>query len=160
MERIHSIRFVSSYIRVGCLVRFIRIRGTSEGTTQTSTLATINNSTETSINTSHPRCQANKRFLSFALFLSFQTFTVRTFTTMGNSSSASTLPALQTVANCDTAKFMGTWFVIAVKPTVFEKTCSNSVEKYSFLKDSKSNDSKSSLVDEYSHNRPRCIVSP
>jgi apolipoprotein D and lipocalin family protein len=47
---------------------------------------------------------------------------------MGNS--ASNLPALQTVAACDTAKFMGTWFVIGVKPTIFEKTCSNAVEKY------------------------------
>jgi apolipoprotein D and lipocalin family protein len=48
---------------------------------------------------------------------------------MGNSAS-SNLPALQTVASCETAKFMGTWFVIAVKPTVFEKTNSNAVEKY------------------------------
>jgi apolipoprotein D and lipocalin family protein len=35
---------------------------------------------------------------------------------------------------------MGTWFVIAVKPTIFEKTCSNAVEKYTFLEDSKKND--------------------
>jgi apolipoprotein D and lipocalin family protein len=48
---------------------------------------------------------------------------------MGNSSS-STLPVLQSVSHCDTAKFMGTWFVIGVKPTVFEKTCSNAVERY------------------------------
>jgi apolipoprotein D and lipocalin family protein len=56
---------------------------------------------------------------------------------MGNSSSASTLPALQVAAQCDTARFMGTWFVIAVKPTLFEKTNSNAVEKYSFLTDKK-----------------------
>ena len=48
---------------------------------------------------------------------------------MGNANSAS-LPALQTVANCNTELFMGTWFVIGVKPTIFEKTCSNAVEKY------------------------------
>jgi apolipoprotein D and lipocalin family protein len=52
---------------------------------------------------------------------------------MGNSSSSS-LPALQTAASCETAKFMGTWFVIAVKPTIFEKTSSNAVEKYSLKK--------------------------
>lgn len=28
---------------------------------------------------------------------------------------------------------MGTWFVIGVKPTMFEKTCSNAVEKYTWL---------------------------
>lgn len=52
---------------------------------------------------------------------------------MGNSSSASssTLPPLQHVANCATDKFMGTWFVIGVKPTMFETTCSNAVEIYS-----------------------------
>jgi apolipoprotein D and lipocalin family protein len=32
---------------------------------------------------------------------------------------------------------MGTWFVIGVKPTMFEKTCSNAVEKYSFVEDAK-----------------------
>mmetsp|Transcript_16543 Transcript_16543/g.40283 ORF Transcript_16543/g.40283 Transcript_16543/m.40283 type:complete len:194 (-) Transcript_16543:145-726(-) len=58
---------------------------------------------------------------------------------MGNSASSS-LPALQTVADCSTAKAMGTWFVIGVKPTMFEKTCSNAVEKYSFLEDSKKHD--------------------
>lgn len=57
---------------------------------------------------------------------------------MGNSRSK--FPPLQNVASCQTEKFMGTWFVIAVKPTMFEKTCSNAVEKYSFLKESKKND--------------------
>lgn len=51
---------------------------------------------------------------------------------MGNSASSS-LPALQTVASCDTARFMGTWFVIGVKPTMFEKTCSNAVENYTLM---------------------------
>jgi apolipoprotein D and lipocalin family protein len=51
---------------------------------------------------------------------------------MGNSASSS-LPPLQTVSTVETAKFMGTWFVIAVKPTMLEKTCSNAVERYSFL---------------------------
>lgn len=49
---------------------------------------------------------------------------------MGNSSS-STLPPLKTVSSCNTNKVMGTWFVIAVKPTIFETTCSNAVERYS-----------------------------
>merc|ERR1712224_53651 len=44
-----------------------------------------------------------------------------------------TLPPLVAVASCDTSRFMGTWFVIGVKPTFLEKTCSNSVEKYSLL---------------------------
>jgi lipocalin len=52
---------------------------------------------------------------------------------MGNSASSATkLPPLQVAACCDTAKFMGTWFVIGVKPTMFEKTCSNAVEKYTW----------------------------
>ena len=54
---------------------------------------------------------------------------------MGNSASTSKLPALQTVTNCETSKFMGTWFVIGVKPTIFEKTSSNAVERYSLLRD-------------------------
>ena len=58
---------------------------------------------------------------------------------MGNSSSSS-LPALQTVGSCETAKFMGTWFVIAVKPTMFEKTNSNAVEKYSRVSQGKNHD--------------------
>lgn len=52
---------------------------------------------------------------------------------MGNSASSSSLPILpplQTAVTCDTSKFMGTWFVIGVKPTIFEKTCSNAVERY------------------------------
>ena len=49
---------------------------------------------------------------------------------MGNAGSSSSLPPLVIAASCDTAKYMGTWFVIAVKPTVFETTCSNAIEKY------------------------------
>mmetsp|Transcript_51610 Transcript_51610/g.109751 ORF Transcript_51610/g.109751 Transcript_51610/m.109751 type:complete len:194 (+) Transcript_51610:172-753(+) len=57
---------------------------------------------------------------------------------MGNSSS--TLPALKTVASCDTTRFMGTWFVVGVKPTLLETTCSNAVEKYTLLEEGKSHD--------------------
>jgi apolipoprotein D and lipocalin family protein len=52
---------------------------------------------------------------------------------MGNT--ASNLPPLKHVANCETAKFMGTWFVIGVKPTPFEKTNSNAVETYTLMED-------------------------
>jgi len=54
---------------------------------------------------------------------------------MGNSASSS-LPALKTVSTCDTTRFMGTWFVVGVKPTLLETTCSNAVEKYT-LQDEK-----------------------
>lgn len=58
---------------------------------------------------------------------------------MGNSSS-SALPALTTVATCDTTRFMGTWFVVGVKPTPLETTCSNAVEKYTLLDEGSSHD--------------------
>lgn len=58
---------------------------------------------------------------------------------MGNSSSSS-LPPLKNVASCNTQQFMGTWFVIGVKPTFLETTCSNAIEKYTFLENSKKND--------------------
>jgi len=51
---------------------------------------------------------------------------------MGASASTQ-LPALTTVQSCDTARFMGTWFVIAVKPTALETTSSNAVEKYTLM---------------------------
>jgi lipocalin len=51
---------------------------------------------------------------------------------MGNSASSS-LPALKTVDSCDTTRFMGTWYVVGVKPTPLETTCSNAVEKYTLL---------------------------
>jgi len=52
---------------------------------------------------------------------------------MANSASSSALPALKTVATCDTTRFMGTWYVVGVKPTMLETTCSNAVEKYTLL---------------------------
>lgn len=72
---------------------------------------------------------------------------------MGNS--ASSLPALQTVANCETSKFMGTWFVVGVKPTMFEKTCSNAVERYTLVHD------KNHDVDiDFQYNNKEAITSP
>jgi len=50
-----------------------------------------------------------------------------------SASSTAALPALTTVASCDTVRFMGTWYVIGVKPTALETTCSNAVEKYTLL---------------------------
>lgn len=35
---------------------------------------------------------------------------------------------------CITDRFMGVWFVIGVKPTPFETTCSNAVERYTRVK--------------------------
>jgi apolipoprotein D and lipocalin family protein len=35
---------------------------------------------------------------------------------------------------------MGTWFVIGVKPTIFETTCSNAVEKYTLLEPGSNHD--------------------
>jgi apolipoprotein D and lipocalin family protein len=65
---------------------------------------------------------------------------------MGNigssSSAAKQLPPLQVAASCDTAKFMGTWFVIGVKPTMFEKTCSNAVETYTWSSRDSTNNKK------------------
>lgn len=58
---------------------------------------------------------------------------------MGQSAS-NQLPPLQTVSSCITNNFMGTWFVIAVKPTVLETTCSNAVEKYSRTTSGKDHD--------------------
>lgn len=75
---------------------------------------------------------------------------------MGNASSASTLPALQTVAACDTSQFMGTWFVIGVKPTIFEKTCSNAVEKYSFAGEKKNHD----IDIDFKYNKNEPLTSP
>ena len=47
---------------------------------------------------------------------------------MGNAKSS--LPPLEVVKNCETSKFMGNWFVVGVKPTFLETTCSNAVETY------------------------------
>mmetsp|Transcript_19433 Transcript_19433/g.45218 ORF Transcript_19433/g.45218 Transcript_19433/m.45218 type:complete len:193 (-) Transcript_19433:184-762(-) len=73
---------------------------------------------------------------------------------MGNAnSSAQQLPPLVTAPNCDTKRFMGTWFVIAVKPTIFEKTCSNAVERYSLKGEDKVN------ID-FRYNKDEPITSP
>jgi len=74
---------------------------------------------------------------------------------MGNISSRSALPALQPVTNCDTARFMGTWFVIAVKPTMFEKTNSNAVENYT-LQEGKGND----IDIDFQYNAKEPLTSP
>jgi len=58
---------------------------------------------------------------------------------MGNSAS-SKLPALNTISTCETTRFMGTWFVVGVKPTYFEKTSSNAVEKYTLLDEKSKHD--------------------
>jgi len=56
---------------------------------------------------------------------------------MGSGFSQDVRPPLEVVANCDTNRFMGTWFVHGVIPTFIETTCSNAVESYSFVGDSK-----------------------
>lgn len=76
---------------------------------------------------------------------------------MGNSASAS-FPPLKPVVNCETARFMGTWFVIAVKPTVFEKTCSNAVENYTLVSDDKK--SKHDVAIDFQYNAKDPISSP
>uniref|UniRef100_A0A7R9VYL0 Lipocalin/cytosolic fatty-acid binding domain-containing protein n=1 Tax=Pseudictyota dubia TaxID=2749911 RepID=A0A7R9VYL0_9STRA len=74
---------------------------------------------------------------------------------MGNSFARTTLPPLLAVPQCENAKFMGTWFVIAVKPTYFEKTCSNAVEKYTLL------EGKSHDVDiDFQYNQAEPLTSP
>ena len=50
--------------------------------------------------------------------------------------SSKAYPPLTTSPQCITDKFMGTWFVIGVKPTPFETTCSNAVETYTRIADS------------------------
>jgi len=79
---------------------------------------------------------------------------------MGNlTSSASKLPPLQVASSCDTAKFMGTWFVIGVKPTMFEKTSSNAVEKYTWI--SQNNDKSGHDIDiEFKYNAKETPDSP
>ena len=53
----------------------------------------------------------------------------------GITSKQAQLPALQTVGDCLTERMMGTWFVIAVKPTPFETKNSNAVERYTWIPD-------------------------
>mmetsp|Transcript_28308 Transcript_28308/g.53587 ORF Transcript_28308/g.53587 Transcript_28308/m.53587 type:complete len:185 (-) Transcript_28308:22-576(-) len=50
---------------------------------------------------------------------------------MGNAFGNKKYDALTLVPECNTSKFMGTWFVIHVKPTIFEVGASHAVEKYS-----------------------------
>mmetsp|Transcript_10955 Transcript_10955/g.24460 ORF Transcript_10955/g.24460 Transcript_10955/m.24460 type:complete len:195 (+) Transcript_10955:101-685(+) len=73
---------------------------------------------------------------------------------MGNKSST-TLPPLQTVTHCNTNKLMGTWFVIGVKPTMFETTCSNAVERYSRV-----NGGKNDVNIDFQYNKNEPIASP
>lgn len=81
---------------------------------------------------------------------------------MGQSSSK--LPPLQTVPKCETSKFMGVWFVIAVKPTIFETTNSNAVETYTrvFVNNSNSNKqhSKHDIDIDFQYNKTNPITSP
>ena len=74
---------------------------------------------------------------------------------MGQSRSAA-LPPLQTVPSCITDKFMGPWFVIAVKPTYFETTNSNAVEIYSRNKSNKNHD----INIDFQYNKKESIESP
>eukprot|EP00553_Chaetoceros_curvisetus_P000235 CAMPEP_0204628128 /NCGR_PEP_ID=MMETSP0717-20131115/15100_1 /ASSEMBLY_ACC=CAM_ASM_000666 /TAXON_ID=230516 /ORGANISM="Chaetoceros curvisetus" /LENGTH=188 /DNA_ID=CAMNT_0051644613 /DNA_START=52 /DNA_END=618 /DNA_ORIENTATION=+ len=67
---------------------------------------------------------------------------------------ASKYPPLQTVPSCVTDKFMGTWFVIGVKPTPFETTCSNAVERYT-----RSNASHDIDID-FQYNKSDPLASP
>lgn len=62
------------------------------------------------------------------------------------------LPPLETARTCENAKFMGTWFVIGVKPTMFEKTCSNAVEAYTWQEKGSSYDIKIDF--QYNQNDP------
>ncbi len=41
-------------------------------------------------------------------------------------------PNLETVSSLDIQKFMGTWYVIASIPTVFEKNATNAIETYTW----------------------------
>merc|ERR1712137_246569 len=74
---------------------------------------------------------------------------------MGDSSSSSSLPALEPISHCETSKFMGTWFVIGVKPTMLEKTCSNAVENYSLT-----NKEKGEINIDFQYNKNDPIQSP
>jgi len=62
---------------------------------------------------------------------------------------------LVTAPRCETNKFMGTWFVIGVKPTPFETTCSNAVETYTRLQ-GKSHD----INIDFKYNKSDPITSP
>jgi apolipoprotein D and lipocalin family protein len=73
-------------------------------------------------------------------------------------SSTGGLPALQLVAKCDTARVMDTWFVIGVKPTFLETTCSNAVEKYTLMEEG--GNSKFDINIDFQYNQKDPITSP
>ena len=75
---------------------------------------------------------------------------------MGNLSTKTSLPALQTVPKCETANVMGTWFVIGVKPTAFETTCSNAVERYTLLEEGSAHD----IDIDFQYNKAEPLKSP
>eukprot|EP00551_Chaetoceros_affinis_P010277 CAMPEP_0203680750 /NCGR_PEP_ID=MMETSP0090-20130426/40490_1 /ASSEMBLY_ACC=CAM_ASM_001088 /TAXON_ID=426623 /ORGANISM="Chaetoceros affinis, Strain CCMP159" /LENGTH=197 /DNA_ID=CAMNT_0050548969 /DNA_START=37 /DNA_END=630 /DNA_ORIENTATION=+ len=79
---------------------------------------------------------------------------------MGHSASKQQLPPLQTVPSCITDKFMGPWFVIAVKPTVFETSNSNAVEIYSRNKSPKSSKRVHDIDIDFQYNKAEPITSP
>mmetsp|Transcript_3647 Transcript_3647/g.6886 ORF Transcript_3647/g.6886 Transcript_3647/m.6886 type:complete len:195 (-) Transcript_3647:22-606(-) len=78
---------------------------------------------------------------------------------MGGLSSkpTTTYPPLTTVPQCITDKFMGTWFVIGVKPTIFEKTNSNAVEIYTRVTDPQV---KHDIDIDFQYNKHDAITSP
>lgn len=78
---------------------------------------------------------------------------------MGNSGGKTTFPPLETVSQCETSKIMGTWFVIAVKPTPFEKTCSNAVEQYFPTTDDNKRKKKHDVDIKFTYNANEPIVS-
>lgn len=57
---------------------------------------------------------------------------------------------------------MGTWFVIGVKPTMFETTCSNAVEKYSLLWDNDEDkaNGKADIDIDFTYNKNEPLTSP
>lgn len=80
------------------------------------------------------------------------------FQSMGLFFSSSTLPPLVTVPalSSKTSGIMGTWFVIGVKPTFLETTCSNAVETYT-----RTNAGSDHDIDiDFQYNKAEAITSP
>ena len=73
--------------------------------------------------------------------------------------SSKTYPPLTTAPHSITDKFMGTWFVIGVKPTPFETSCSNAVETYTRVTDTKP-DSNYDIKVDFQYNKSDPITSP
>jgi apolipoprotein D and lipocalin family protein len=64
-------------------------------------------------------------------------------------------PPFETAPKCVTDRFMGHWFVIGVKPTPFETTCSNAVEIYTRV------ENKNHDIDiDFQYNKKNPITSP